>query len=134
MADDADRPAARPRGEIEVFHPPLAVRMSPQKVRERFWPKLLKTLGVVPFAEDIAAAFYCAFDSETPARVKVVLLGALAYFVMPADMIPDVLLAAGFTDDAAVLATALGVVGAHIKPRHRRQARARLGKPEPAED
>lgn len=134
MADETERPAERPRGAVEVFHPPLAVPMSPQKVRERFWPKLWKTLGVVPFSEDIAAAFYCAIDPLTPARVKAVLMGAVAYFVLPADMVPDLLIGVGFTDDATVLATALGVVGAHIKQRHRRAARERLGKPEPARE
>jgi uncharacterized membrane protein YkvA (DUF1232 family) len=130
MADESERP----RGAVEVFHPPLAPPMSQQKVRERFWPKLWKTLGVVPFSEDIAAAFYCAVDPLTPNRVKVVLMGAIAYFVLPADMVPDLLIGVGFTDDATVLATALGVVGAHIKERHRRAARERLGKPEPAQE
>jgi uncharacterized membrane protein YkvA (DUF1232 family) len=134
MANESDRPAERPRGVVEVFYPPLVPKMDPRKVRERFWPKVWKTLGVIPFSEDIAAAFYCAVDSRTPTRVKVVLMGALAYFVLPADMVPDLLVGVGFTDDATVLATALGVVGAHIKPRHRRAARERLGKPEPAAD
>ncbi len=134
MPDESDRPVERPRGPIEVFHAPLVATMDPQKVRERFWPKLLKTLGVIPFSEDIAAAFYCAVDPLTPTRVKVVLMGAVAYFVLPADLVPDLLLGIGFTDDATVLATALGVVGAHIKPRHRHSARQRLGKPEPTPD
>jgi uncharacterized membrane protein YkvA (DUF1232 family) len=63
--------------------------------------------------------------------VKGVLLAALAYFVIPTDMVPDVIAGLGFTDDATVLATALGVVGTHIKPRHKRAARRLLHLPEP---
>ncbi|MNO04345.1 hypothetical protein D3C81_2253460 [compost metagenome] len=50
------------------------------------------------------------------------MLGALAYFVMPVDAIPDVLAGIGFTDDAAVIAAVLATLGAHLKPRHHDQA------------
>lgn len=121
--------AERYDGPIEVYHPPLVAEWDRRTARERFWPKFWRVAGRIPFAEDVAAAWYCAVDPRTPARVKAVLLGALAYFVLPVDLIPDVLVTVGFTDDATVLATALGVVGAHIKPRHRVRARLRLGKP-----
>ena len=38
--------------------------------------------------EDLLAAYYCAFDRETPLQVRAVLLGALAYFVLPFDGMP----------------------------------------------
>jgi len=112
-----------------VFFAPLVVTADPRRTRAQFWPKFWRVLGRIPFADDVAAAYYCAVDDDTPSRVKAVLMAALAYFVMPVDMIPDMLVAVGFSDDATVLATALGIVGAHIKPRHRDKARARLGKP-----
>lgn len=130
MSEDAKRYD----GPIEAFYAPLVAKIDPRRVRQRFWPKLWRTIGLIPFSEDIASAWYCALDPLTPARVKVVLMSALAYFVLPVDMIPDVLLSVGFTDDATVLATAIGVVGAHIKERHRKSARQRLGKPEAAPD
>ena len=55
-----------------------------------------------------------------------ILLGALAYFVLPFDFVPDMLPIIGFTDDAAVLATAIQVVAAHITPEHRNAARRLL--------
>jgi uncharacterized membrane protein YkvA (DUF1232 family) len=119
---------------VEAFHPPVATAGARRRVRERFWPKLWRVVGYVPFSEDLAAAWYCAVDPRTATRVKFVLMGALAYFIVPADLIPDLLVSVGFTDDATVLATALGVVGAHIKERHRQSARRRLGKPEPASE
>ena len=59
-------------------------------------------------------------------RSKAILLGALAYFILPADAVPDLFAGLGFTDDAAVLAAAIAAVSRHLQPRHREQARARL--------
>jgi uncharacterized membrane protein YkvA (DUF1232 family) len=92
------------------------------------WPKLKRHAARLPFAEDLVAAYYCAFDRRTPRRVQVILLGALAYFVLPFDFIPDMLPIIGFTDDAAVLATAIRVVAAHITPEHRDAARRLLAR------
>lgn len=100
------------------------------QVRQGFWPKARKTLGKVPFTEDAVAAFYCATDSATPLPVRATLFGALAYFVMPIDAIPDILLGLGFTDDAAILLAAFTAARAHISDAHRTRARAWLLKPE----
>ncbi|MFD2183744.1 YkvA family protein [Rhodoplanes azumiensis] len=97
-----------------------------ETVRRGFWPKLKRVLARVPFAEELLAAYYCAFDRGTPHHVRVALLGALAYFVMPADMLPDLVPALGFTDDAAVLAGVLKLVVAHLGPQHRDAARHAL--------
>jgi uncharacterized membrane protein YkvA (DUF1232 family) len=59
-------------------------------------------------------------------QVKATLIGAIAYFVLPFDAIPDVLPVLGFTDDAAVLATALKLVASSIQPVHREAARATI--------
>jgi len=53
---------------------------------------------------------------------------------MPADLLPDMIVGLGFTDDATVLATALGVVGMYVKECHRRMARRLLRLPEPVKD
>jgi uncharacterized membrane protein YkvA (DUF1232 family) len=99
-----------------------------ETVRRRFWDKLRRFAVQLPFAEDLVTAYYCAFDRDTPMQVKVALVGALAYFVMPSDLMPDMLPALGFADDAAVLATALRMVAAHIRPEHREAARAALAR------
>jgi uncharacterized membrane protein YkvA (DUF1232 family) len=80
----------------------------------------------LPFAEDLLAAYYCAFDRETPRHVQATLLGAIAYFILPFDFIPDMMPVLGFTDDAAVLATAIRLVASHITSDHRAAARAAL--------
>jgi uncharacterized membrane protein YkvA (DUF1232 family) len=94
--------------------------------RHHFWRKTRRVAASIPFAEDLVAAYYCAFDRSTPLPVKTTLIGALAYFVLPADVIPDVLPVLGFTDDAAVLATTINLVANHIRPEHRTAARNRL--------
>lgn len=97
-----------------------------ETLRRNFWRKLGVVLAQVPFAEDLLTAYYCAFDRATPLPVKASLVGALAYFVLPIDAIPDVLPVLGFTDDAAVLAAAIKLVASHIRPEHRDAARDRL--------
>jgi len=92
----------------------------------RFWAKVRRVLAQIPFAEDLIAAYYCALDRDTPAYVRAVLCGAIAYFVLPFDMVPDILAGIGFTDDASVLAAALAAVGRHLQPKHRAQARQSL--------
>jgi uncharacterized membrane protein YkvA (DUF1232 family) len=97
-------------------------------VRRSFWTKLRRSAAALPFAEDLLAAWYCAFDRETPRHVQAALVGALAYFVLPFDVIPDMLPVVGFTDDAAVLATALKLVAAHMRPEHRAAAKAAIAR------
>jgi len=97
-------------------------------VRRGFWAKVKRVGANLPFAEDLLAAYYCAFDRDTPLQVKAALIGALAYFVLPFDIIPDVLPVIGFTDDAAVLATAIRLVAGSIKPAHRTAARAAMAR------
>ena len=97
-------------------------------VRRSFWGKLRRFAASLPFAEDLLAAYYCAFDRETPGHVRVALLGALAYFVLPLDALPDMLPLLGFTDDAAVLATTIKLVSDAIMPEHREAARRALEK------
>lgn len=94
--------------------------------RDQFWRKLRRVAASIPFAEDLLAAYYCAFDRDTPLTVKMSLIGALAYFVLPVDAIPDVLPVLGFADDAAVLATTIKLVASHIRPEHRAAARDKL--------
>lgn len=95
-------------------------------VRRGFWRKVKRVAAGIPFAEDLLTAYYCAFDRSTPTQVRTVLIGALAYFVLPFDAIPDFLPVLGFTDDAAVLATALKLVVDNIRPEHRDAAKRAL--------
>jgi uncharacterized membrane protein YkvA (DUF1232 family) len=111
--------------EGEVLLPDRVAR-NERIVREGFWRKLRRFIGRVPFAADLVAAYYCATDPATPLRARAIMLAALAYFVLPIDVVPDALAVIGFTDDAAVLAAAIAVAGTHIRPEHREAAKRTL--------
>lgn len=96
------------------------------ELQTQFWPKFRRVAARLPFASDLLAAYYAAIDPVTPTHVRGVLLGALAYFVLPTDLVPDFILGLGFTDDAAVLAAALKTLTGHIQPAHQERARQTL--------
>lgn len=96
------------------------------EVRAKFWQTAKRAARYVPFMDEVVAAYYCALDKETPLRAKGILLAALAYFVLPADAIPDLIVGIGFTDDIAVLTAAITTVRAHMKPAHLAAARQAL--------
>jgi uncharacterized membrane protein YkvA (DUF1232 family) len=108
------------------FEPADRLAQDRESVRKRFWIKLKQVAARLPFAEDLLAAYYCAFDKDTPRHVQVALMGAIAYFILPFDFVPDMMPVLGFTDDAAILATAIRLVASHITDDHRAAARAAL--------
>lgn len=111
--------------DITVFDS-RALEADSATVRRGFWRKFRRVVGRIPFAEDLLAAYFCAMDPVTPAYVKAVLLAAVAYFVVPTDLIPDFIAGFGFTDDATVLLTAVNAVSSKIRPSHRERARDTL--------
>lgn len=97
-----------------------------KSVRERFWTVFGRAASQIPFAEDLVAAWYCALDANTPRRTKAILLGALAYFIMPFDTVPDFLAIIGFSDDVAVLGMAIAAIRSNLTDAHRAAARKAL--------
>lgn len=102
------------------------------RIKAGFWNKMKAVATRIPFAEDALAAYYCALDRQTPLSVRAALWGALAYFILPFDAIPDYLPLIGYADDATVLATAIRVVASHMLPEHREAARRALKRLEDA--
>lgn len=113
-----------PDFEAEEIIAPDAVARNEKTVRKGFWHKLKRNLARIPKADEVVAAYYAAFDSNTPFRSKAMLMAALAYFVLPVDVIPDFILGLGFTDDMTVLLTAFGLIRANVTEAHRERARA----------
>lgn len=105
---------------------PSVLRVNEVRVRQGFWPKIGRVAARIPFANQAVAVYYAARDPETPMAAKGIMLGALAYFVMPVDAIPDVLAGIGFTDDAAVITAVIATLGANIRKRHRELAEKAL--------
>lgn len=93
-----------------------------------FWKKL-KAYAVSAGKDVIEKAlilYYCLIDRDTPAWAKAVIVGALGYFVVPTDAIPDLMPVAGYSDDLGALASALAMVAVHIKPEHKEKAKDQL--------
>ena len=98
------------------------------RVQKGFWPKMRRTASRIPFAANALSVWFAARDPETPTAAKGIMLGALAYFVLPIDAIPDIFAGIGFTDDAAVITALIATLGANIKRRHKEQAEAALAR------
>lgn len=93
-----------------------------KQVGRDLWTKLKRFAGKVPFAQDLVAGYYCALDPKTPTRVRGMLLATVAYFILPFDFVPDLILGLGFADDAALVTAVLALVSAHVTPTHRAAA------------
>lgn len=101
---------------------PSVQRVNEVRVSQGFWPKIGRVAARIPFANQAVSVYYAARDPETPMAAKGIMLGALAYFIMPLDAIPDVLAGIGFTDDAAVITAVIATLGANVRRRHREAA------------
>ena len=113
--------------DIEILGPEQAEEKQ-ARIKKRFWPTVRKALNAIPFMDEVVASYYAMLDPQTPRAARLTLIGALAYFVMPIDMIPDFIISLGFVDDASVLTAAIAAVGSSIKPEHRRAAKRALEK------
>jgi uncharacterized membrane protein YkvA (DUF1232 family) len=65
-------------------------------------------------------------DADTPAPAKLTVLAALAYLLLPLDLIPDFIPAAGFSDDVVAMTALLGICGRHRTDAIRQRAQRRL--------
>lgn len=128
MAETSEDGQAVLEGDILPDDAKTGLEDDEARVRRDFWVTARKAAGSIPFMDEVVAAYYCALDRETPTRVRASLLGALGYFVLPLDGIPDFILGLGFTDDAAVIMGVLALMRAHVTEEHRAAARQALMK------
>lgn len=70
--------------------------------------------------------FYVLKDKKTPLDQKAMILGALGYFILPTDLIPDLIPILGFTDDIAAMMACIRTVRANITPEIRQKAVQKL--------
>jgi len=70
--------------------------------------------------------YYTAKDPDTSTKAKAIIYGALGYFIIPLDAIPDVTPVVGFSDDLTALATALTMVAMSIKKSHKEEAQEKI--------
>lgn len=124
-------PETEEKGKIDVSKWLVKVggaKEQKQYVEESFWKKMKKVAAKIPFAKEAVAMYYCATDANTPSRAKLIAFGALAYLILPFDLIPDFILALGYTDDAAAFWFAYKSISIHITDEHRQRAEEWLKK------
>ncbi|TPW17781.1 MAG: hypothetical protein FD130_528 [Halothiobacillaceae bacterium] len=94
----------------------------------RYWDKLklfAKTVGW-EIVEKSLWLYYAAQKPETPMWAKTVVYSALGYFILPADLIPDIVPAVGFSDDLGALTLAIASIAAYIDGEVKNRARQKL--------
>lgn len=87
--------------------------------------KYAKTAGI----QVVYAALLLYFlmkDEKVPFKTKLTIAGALGYFILPTDAIPDLAPLIGFSDDLGVLIFALSQISIHITPEIKDKARKQL--------
>ncbi|XXM70579.1 YkvA family protein [Lysinibacillus sphaericus] len=95
---------------------------------EKFWVKL-KRFGLKAGHSVVYTALLLYFvlqKPDVPKKAKVVIIGALGYFILPTDLIPDMAVGVGFTDDLGALGVALLQVAMYIDDDVKAQAKAKL--------
>ena len=94
-------------------------------VDEHLLKRLLRRAGRT-IAAPALEALEMMLDASTPAPARLTMMAALSYLLMPADLIPDLLPVAGFSDDLVALTAMMGIWNQHITPEIRDRARRRL--------
>ncbi len=94
----------------------------------KLWKKLKKVANTAgrKAVYYVLVLYYVSRDPAVPTSLKLKVLGALGYFILPLDFIPDVIIGMGFTDDLAALAWALFTMRKYITPEVKQKARDRL--------
>jgi uncharacterized membrane protein YkvA (DUF1232 family) len=71
---------------------------------------------------NVLILYYVMMSPGVPLHIKASIVGALAYVIVPVDLIPDFIPVAGYTDDMAAIVSAVGMVADLITPDIKRKA------------
>ena len=97
---------------------------SEQGLKEKL-SKIARKAGI-KMAYAVLVAFYAVQSDALSFKEKARLYGALGYFILPVDLIPDAILGMGYSDDLAALVYVLHTVSSNITPEVKRRAREKL--------
>lgn len=70
--------------------------------------------------------YYTVNADSTPTSKKGIIYGALGYFILPIDLIPDAIPVVGYSDDLAALVACVAAVSMCITPEIKAQAKSKL--------
>lgn len=96
--------------------------------KEKFIKKILdfaKEAGIKVIYSGLLL-YYTLQKDDLPLTIKATIIGSLGYFILPFDLVPDMIPVAGYLDDGAALATALLVAVAYIDEEVKNKARKKL--------
>ena len=94
---------------------------------EKFWNKL-RTAGVKAGAAIVYPAlllFYVLGSKSVQPKMKVYIIGALGYLILPADLVPDMIPFFGYADDLAAVVAAYKMIGSCVTPEIESKARSK---------
>lgn len=74
----------------------------------------------------VLVLYYTASAETTSISNKGIIYGALGYFILPIDLIPDAIPVVGFSDDLAALVACVAVVASCITPEIKKKAEDKL--------
>lgn len=116
------QPPASPIHEVEVLEDSASGGAA---VDQALLRKLLRRAGRL-IARPALQCLELLIDAHTPHQVRLTVLAALTYLLLPLDLIPDFIPAAGFSDDLVALTALLGLCSRHLTPEIRERAQRRL--------
>ncbi len=93
-----------------------------------FWNKV-KKVAQKAGAKVIYVAlilYYEMMDPNVSPEEKAIIIGALGYFILPVDLIPDPIPVVGFTDDLAALVAAYAYIKGHLTPEVKHKAQNKM--------
>ena len=98
-----------------------------EDIGPRLWEKLRRFARVAGriVVERALRLYYAAQDPATPAWARRAIYGALAYFILPIDLVPDLLPGIGYADDATTLLATLAAVSMYVTRDIKIRARAK---------
>ena len=77
-------------------------------------------------AQPALEGFELIMDNATPPQVRISIMGALTYLIVPVDLIPDFIPASGFSDDLVALTAVISLWQHHITPEIKFRAKSKL--------
>lgn len=108
--------------EAEVFDTTV---IDSEVIDEGMLRRLLLRAGRA-LARPALEAMELVLDPGTPPQVRLTMIAALTYVLLPTDLIPDLLPVAGFSDDLVGLTALIGLHRNHVTDSIRQRAQRKL--------
>ncbi len=103
-------------------------KYAPHYSESGLWSKL-KSIAKTVGSKTIYSAlllYYTLMDYNVPLADKAKITGALGYFILPVDIVADIVPLIGYTDDLIAMMTVIKMVGKNITPEIKAQAKNKV--------